>query len=114
VSYAKGFSRRTLLSARGDRGRVGAIAAKTGIGVSIFGQRVGLGATTDASKTVMERRLENVRSKTGEPETETMEDIRAFAAECARSESLGKISASSLKESESAAGEYRRENQHAE
>jgi len=55
-----------------------------------------------------------VRSKTGESETEIMEDIRAFAAKCARSESLGKISASSLKELESTVGEYRRENQHAE
>jgi len=93
---------------------LGAVAAKTGIGVNVLGQRVGTGATTDVSKTVMERSLENMRSKTGEPKPETMEDMRAFAAECARSVSLRKITASSLTESESTAGEHRRENQHAE
>jgi len=63
---------------------------------------------------VMERALESVRAKTGESEAQTMKDVRAFATECSRSKFFRMASSSSLKESESATKEFRRENQQVE
>ena len=90
---------------------LGTIAANAGLGVDVFGQKASLGASANVSKTVMERALVSVRRQLGESESESMEDVKAFATEYARSESFRSASSSSIAESSSVGEEFRRASQ---
>ncbi len=108
------LSRESGISEEESARVLGTIAANLGLGVNVFGQKAGLGGSAGVSKTVMERALDSIRRRTGDSESEGLEDVRAFAAEYSRSEAFRKAATSSLSDAESLSEEFRQGRQYAE